>query len=108
MTVRIPSPADVSKLLDKTGMSSKEFGEAIGYGDAERVTRALVKGERHGRAYSMSATAAHALVYMMALSDLVAAHENFRNDATPENEEALVDAQAAAIRQLPTRLRPND
>lgn len=108
MTTKTPTGKDLQGFMKSTGLTGTELGEAIGYGDAGRTVRALVKGERHGNPFTLSGTAVKSLRYLMALNDLVAAHANFRVDATPENEEALVKAQEAAIQTLPPRLQPKD
>lgn len=102
----IPTPEDLAKIAKDHGLSNREFGEALGYGDAERTLRAMMKGERHGRECAMSATATHALRYMLALHRLAMAHYAFQEDRNPGNEERLFLALEDSWRYLPPRLKP--
>lgn len=106
MTFTTPTTAELAQITKKTGLSSKEFGEAVGYSDAERTARALMKGERHGRPYAMSGTATNSLRYMLALHKLAAAHREFQVDQNPSVEAKLADALDEAIATLPKRLQP--
>lgn len=105
MTFKTPTPTELTKIIDRTGMSSKEFGEAIGYSDAERVVRALVKAERHGKPYAMTSIPTAALRYMLALHKITAAHREYQADQNPSTESALSDALDDAIAVLPKRLQ---
>jgi hypothetical protein len=105
MTFKTPTAAEVAKIMDRTGLSSKEFGEAIGYSDAERIARALVKGERHGKPYAMSSTATCALRFMLSLHKLTKAHRDYQNDMNPSTEARLADALDEATDILPKRLQ---
>ncbi len=102
----IPSSEDLAKIAKTYQITNKEFGEAIGYGDAERTLRAMMKGERHGRPYAMSATATHALRYMLALHILAMAVYAFQIDDNPGNEDRLASALENAWKYLPARLKP--
>lgn len=99
------SAADLAQIKDRTRLTSKELGEAVGYSDAERTIRALLKGERHGKTYVMSGTAIQSLNYMLALHGLVAAHQEFEANQNPTTEADLDRALVAAVAVLPERLR---
>lgn len=97
---------EIAQIIKKTGLTLHEFGEAIGYSDPLRTTRALLNGMRASEPYTMTGTAVHALRYMLALQGLVTAHSAYREDVTPDTESQLVDALQAAILTLPKRLQP--
>jgi hypothetical protein len=96
---------DLARIKDRTRLTSKEMGEAVGYSDAERTVRALLLGERHGRAYAMSGTAAKSLTYLLALYRLVEALRTYQVDQNPTTEAALAMALDEATGALPQRMQ---
>ena len=104
-----PTPKELAQIRTSTGMTSDEFGQAIGYSDAARTIRALEKGERHGKPYLMSGTATRSMRYMLALKTMVDAHQAHRDEPdSPDKQARLVDAIEAAIAALPNHLRPKE
>lgn len=106
MTFTPPTNIEIAQIIKKTGLTQHEFGEAIGYSDPLRTTRALLNGMRSGQEFEMTGTAIHSLRYMLALHGLVASHSAYRENSTPDTESRLVDALQAAILNLPKRLQP--
>lgn len=97
-------PADLEALKVKFKMTSQDLGDAIGYADASRVVRALVKGERHGKPFSMSGTSVNALNYLLALQKLAVANRDYQVDMNPTTEAALSDAVDEALNLLPEKM----
>lgn len=106
MKLTSPTNIEIAQIIKKHGLTLKEFGEAIGYSDPLRATRALLNGTRAGVPYAMTGTAVNSLRYMLVLHGLVTAHSVYREDITPDTEGRLVDALQAAILTLPKRLQP--
>lgn len=100
-----PLPAELHAILKETGLTHSEMGAAIGYGDAERTIRALVKGQRHQKPYTMTSTAAHAMRYMLALAKVVAAYRHADVSTMTSAELELAQAIDEASATLPKRMQ---
>lgn len=105
MNFDIPTATELAQIVKDNNLTHKELGEAIGYSDAERTARALIKGERHQKPYVISGPAVSSLRYLLALAKLSKAHRNYQDDQTADNEERLATALDEAVAILPKRMR---
>lgn len=75
-TLVSPTPAEIKAIRQRLGLTSQEFGEALGYSDPSRVVRALECGSRKGREYRLTGPGLQALQYLLAISDFAKAQKH--------------------------------